>query len=1075
MAKFKEGAKVINVKTKEKGIVVEIYPLYKGMQFYRISFNEGEKDISENDLIENVTLSDPFEKLSRGIFSTFDKYLIENTIFKIKNSSSNYISTLKSSKTIFKAYQFIPLIKILKSPKHRLLVADEVGLGKTIEAGHIMLELRARKELRNVLIVCPKSLQVKWQSELQNRFGLNFKIFEDIKDFTETFKTQASTWGIINYEKLRKPKEKKKGEKENDPKAIRKTDTYFIDSFQVMGKNIDLLICDEAHRLRNNETLLYQGFEEFMNFIKAAVFLTATPIMINQENLYNLLHLLDDVDFNELSIFNNILSINQPFVRALTRLSQEKESLKGIAQELQESEVWIYNNTNNQELLKDFNSSPSQETQIYTEYSDFKWNVKLDELYRNIPLYSKIISDLLNKEDTPQTRAQLQFDISSLNKMNTIFTRTRKKDVTTDWTQAVRNPIPIYIHLNEIEQQFFDKVTEVYKKDDVYIDETDTKIEQGGLGIIQEKRQIASSVYAYLNDMNNLEKGLDKYENFPDSKVEKLIEIIHKVVEQHHKKLIIFALFKKTLYYLQIRLKKAGFDCVMIHGGVKNRVELLSEFRNSDKKNILLSSEVGSEGLDMQFCDVMVNYDLPWNPMVVEQRIGRIDRFGQKSEKVTIYTLIVAGSIQEKIFKRLLERIGIFKSSIGDLEAILDRDLEKSIGNGNDNLWAYLSALEKELYTTQLSETERQEKIENIGRAFYHEKMIAEQVEKDSDNLLINDVYFRNEINRILNRKQYITEGELKNVILQLIDQKLTTCSLKVKDKDKGIYVFCTPKADTNVLVNFLSQYEPDAFDMENDFRSFKNSIRDENEILLTFRQETAYEHESLHFINNYHPLILATLEFIREKSTKVNMDNTFKYQLRTSLLFKGNYLLALYEIKYKKQMNRKLCYETKNITPILFDLRENRVVENWDLARQTMGEIQDSAQRSDVEVKLSSTVLRNIRCELTEAIDQLSDNYYEEEKQRVESRKLLDIQQAEIFYNSKIKKLERRIDCIKWGANFILDKEEKNKSLKILPALNGQLANLKDDKEKAIREIRSIEILPASPTLISISHVTVI
>ena len=76
----------------------------------------------------------------------------------------------------------------------------------------------------------------------------------------------------------------------------------------------------------------------------------------------------------------------------------------------------------------------------------------------------------------------------------------------------------------------------------------------------------------------------------------------------------------------------------------------------------MLSSEVGSEGLDMQFCDVMVNYDLPWNPMVVEQRIGRIDRFGQKSEKVTIYTLIVAGSIQEKIFKRLLERIGIFKS-----------------------------------------------------------------------------------------------------------------------------------------------------------------------------------------------------------------------------------------------------------------------------------------------------------------------------------------------------------------------------------------------------------------------------
>lgn len=1076
MAKFNEGTKVINVKTKDKGVVIEVYEPYKGKQYYKVFINGEEIDLSENDLMENLNLSDPFEKLSRGIFSSFDKYLIENTIFKIENTSNNYIPTLKSSKTIFKAYQFIPLVKILNSPKHRLLVADEVGLGKTIETGHIMLELRARKELKNVLVVCPKSLQIKWQSELQNRFGLNLKIFEDIKDFIETFKTQSSTWGIINYEKLRKPKEMKNEVKIKNLKEKRRNNPYYIELFQKNGKNIDLLVCDEAHRLRNSNTLLYQGFEDFMEFIKAALFLTATPIMINQENLYNLLHLLNDVEFNELSIFNNVLSINKPFIRALNLLNQEKESLKGIAKELQECEVWIYNSINNQEsILKELNGYPGKDSPIYENCSDFRWKKKLSELYKDIPLYSKIINDLLYKEDSPQTRAQLQFDISSLNKMNTIFSRTRKKDITTDWTQAVRNTIPIYIRLNKKERQYFDKITEEYYKDDTYTNETDVRIEQGGLGIIQKKRQIASSVYAYLNTMDNLEKGIDEYANFSDSKVEKLKEIIHEVVEQHRKKLIIFALFRKTLYYLQIRLKKAGYDCIIIHGGIKNRVEYLAEFRNSNKKNILLSSEVGSEGLDMQFCDAMVNFDLPWNPMVVEQRIGRIDRFGQKSKKVTVYTFIVAGSIQEIIFKKLLDRIGIFKSSIGDLEAILDRDLENSSEIGYENLWAYLSTLEKELYTTQLSDTERKEKIEDLERAICREKMIAEQVEKDSNNLLINDVYFRNEINRILNRKQYITEYELKNIINQLIEKKLSTCSLIVKNAEIGIYALCTPKADTKVLFDFISQYESDVPEMEEDFKSFKNSIRGENEILLTFRQETAYEQRELHFVNNYHPLIYAALSFLKRKSKDETRDDTFKYQLATTSIHAGNYLLALYEVKYNKCINLNLIHETKNIFPILFDLDNNIIVENLDLIKQIMGEIQDKAQRSDAKIQLNSEELKYIRCELTDYINRLYDNYYEDEKRRVESRKLLDIQQSDIFYNSKIEKLEQRIRNTEWSAHFAYDKAEKVKIRRILPALNGQLTKLKEDKEIAIRKIKNIELLPASPMLISISYVTVI
>ena len=102
-----------------------------------------------------------------------------------------------------------------------------------------------------------------------------------------------------------------------------------------------------------------------------------------------------------------------------------------------------------------------------------------------------------------------------------------------------------------------------------------------------------------------------------------------------NKKIIVFAIFKKTLKYLNIRLNKAGFKCALIYGDSNiDKNEVLRQFQFDDNINVLLSSEVGSEGLDMQFCNTLVNYDLPWNPMVVEQRIGRIDRFGQESPKV---------------------------------------------------------------------------------------------------------------------------------------------------------------------------------------------------------------------------------------------------------------------------------------------------------------------------------------------------------------------------------------------------------------------------------------------------------
>src|SRR5699024_767188 len=134
-----------------------------------------------------------------------------NTSLKINNTSNNTISSLKASKTLFRAYQFKPLLQFLNSENKRWLVADEGGLGKTIEAGHIMIELHARDELKNVLNICPKMLMDKWRTEMKSKFNFDFKIYQSKRELTEDIDNHRLIKGILNYEKIRSTSKEIKG------------------------------------------------------------------------------------------------------------------------------------------------------------------------------------------------------------------------------------------------------------------------------------------------------------------------------------------------------------------------------------------------------------------------------------------------------------------------------------------------------------------------------------------------------------------------------------------------------------------------------------------------------------------------------------------------------------------------------------------------------------------------------------------------------------------------------------------------------------------------------------------------
>ncbi len=1043
MAKFDKGTIVVNVNTQEKGTIISALPMRRGKQFYDVMIGGQVLQCSENSLIEDVNLSDPFEKLKRGIFSTYDVFLQSTTAFKIMNTSVSAISTLKSSKTLFRAYQFKPLLKLLNSPNRRLLVADEVGLGKTIEAGHIMLELKGRREMRTALIICPISLQLKWQDELMEKFNLRFKIYESMKDLLADFKTQPSVMGIINYEKVRIPRDTKtKGH------AVKETLATYLET---SGRSLDLLVCDEAHRARNSETQTYKGIKALMANTKAALFLTATPIMISQENLFNLLRLLNEEEYTSYSIFQNALRVNEPFIRALSRLNN-REDFASIADDLENAQVTTL-----------------------TEIGDFKYpeTATIASRFKSIPLYTEIIKTLRGTTQNDETRVQLQFDISSLSKMNNIFSRTRKREVTKDYSQAERNPHTYYVTLHDDERQLFDRIIEEYVDDNSYTDEWGCDVMRPGtsLGLVQRKRQVSSSVYAFMNEVESLKSGVDLYRDRPDAKLEKLLEIIDEVVTRNGKKLIVFALFHKTLYYLKLRLAQKGFKSVLMYGGTSNRGELLMSFKDNDDLKILLTSEVGGEGLDMQFCDAMVNYDLPWNPMVVEQRIGRIDRFGQQSPKVNIYNLIVEDSIQEIIYKRLLDRIGIFRSSIGDLEAILDRDLERS-DIPYTNLREYFSALEKELYTTKLSKAEQERKAKDVAQAFVTEEKNAAMIEEQLTNALTNDVSFRNEIEKILNKKQYVTEKELIVFVEQLIRLKLTTCRLEAIDTSKGIYKFIIPKASPKALTNFLTEFQPSDPDLAYECVNLRNRLRDQLEIPMTFSQQTAYDQKGLMFINAFHPIILSALEYFK-RHCDFSKEDTFRYELASDAIAAGEYCLAMYELRYyHNKFNKEQASQI--LFPVLYDITSQEVVEDQEIAKTVWGDAQENARMVPVAMPLPIDLVDGMKIDLSEAIETFDQKIFENQRRRIQSIKLLDLQRSQEFYKNQIARQRAIIEDNEWTVEHNAYSEEAKRAKQILPAQRGRLANLEEEMANELKRISSIDMTRATPVLKSLSYIHV-
>ena len=662
------------------------------------------------------------------------------THIQLSGQLADLVYSMDTTNTDFYAHQYKPVLSFLESPSKGLLIADEVGLGKTIEAGLIWTELRARVDARRLLVVCPKMLCDKWRLELRNRFGVDASILDASELANELQRPPsqfpASQAMIASMQGIRPPLD---WEENTDGDSARRRLAKVLQRGSGQDPLVDLVIIDEAHYMRNPGTATHQLGIFLREVAEHIVLLSATPINLKSDDLFSLLNLVDPDSFAYREQFEQVLRANEPLV--LARLAA---------------------------LAK--NGSPQR---VYEHLRNAVANPALAG--------SKQLQTLINELESwgkrpwrEAEKVRLADRIERVNSLSRVLTRTRKTEVTE--RKVIRDPRVRPVAMAPVESEFYTLVTHTIKQ---YAWEHDIS---DGFLLATPQRQLSSCMYAAAaswggHDSEEVEEMV--YEDLGvqsqtaeisgfrqfllnrirgqysltslrtnDSKFALLAQTLVEYFREYPKeKVVLFSYFRGTLRYLSERFSEIGVETIMLMGGMKeDKSVLIDTFRKDPAIRILLSSEVASEGVDLQFCRFLVNYDLPWNPMKVEQRIGRIDRLGQMADRIVILNLVYAETIDARIVQRLYERLNLFTRALGGLEAVLGEEIQQ---------------LTAELLTGRLSAEEEEERITQTALALEKRNQSEQELEEQAGHLIAHSDYILKKVHAAREFSRQITADDL--------------------------------------------------------------------------------------------------------------------------------------------------------------------------------------------------------------------------------------------------------------------------------------------------------------------------
>ncbi len=554
-------------------------------------------------------------------------------------------------------HQVMVALRVLSKSRPRMILADEVGLGKTIEAGLILKELRARQLVERVLIVVPASLQWQWQQELRSKFNEHFDVLDGalLKSLS---KRGGNPWrrrgNVITSLSL----------------ARRKTHAELI-----VEAGWDLVVFDEAHRVRRSlhgkrvsATLGYQLADELKETVDGMLLLTATPMQLHPYELYSLIELVEPGlcdSFEQYEQNRHQLPRLAEIARNIQQWDILAEAQQNQLKEFFQSHGFDLNKTEGRELALAAleHKHPFTRTMIRNKKADVGGftkrqpeliSVQLEddelELYQDISSY---LRDQYNMAQISQQRA-IGFLMVNYQKMLASSSNAVR-------TALKRRIIKLSAKLG-LER---DSVADIDNTRTIPGDprELSTTIEANNFRLLSTDAKSIQAEIAVLHEL------VSRLGMIRDSKAKALVRIMVQDVPPQEK-VIVFTQFLETQHFLRQTLRHHGYEVEVFNGRMNQQQKDDAVLRFRRRSQVLIATEAGGEGRNFQFAHVMVNYDLPWNPMKVEQRIGRLDRIGQKRD-VIIYNLACKGTIEERILDVLHNRIRLFEESVGSLDPIL--------------------------------------------------------------------------------------------------------------------------------------------------------------------------------------------------------------------------------------------------------------------------------------------------------------------------------------------------------------------------------------------------------------------
>ena len=718
------------------GVVIEKVPS-QSYPTLRVAFSNGTISNAVEMTLRPATLDDPVERFRANQLGTAEQFNLRSVAADLwTRHLHDSLVSLSHARVDLKPHQVSVVHRVVSSYPHRFLLSDEVGLGKTIEAAMIVKELRAREIARRVLILVPSGLVRQWQFELKTKFNETFAIFD--KNTLHYLKSK----GVINPW--------------TDHDSVIASQSWAAWSKErrdeIASVDWDLVIVDEAHHARRQRrggsvtmTNVYRLVSELTSrpeFARRSVlFLTATPLQLQRHELFSLVEMLNPILFASEDDFAE-------HVRALSGLNRLVEELtrEGATSELQEraaallggppsigkgqgvdevverlrarhrlSEVLI---RNRRKVIGGF--QPRQA---------FRWEVEITEDERAVQTEMESIVDEGYKEVERTGRLSVGFLMVMWQKLSASSSRALLKSLVGRRERLLKGEITAGITSDEAEEDLSDDY------------EASTITGQLPTAIDHEVARIDRVI--------ELLKRIEI-----DSKARTFVEKLRELVREDPVcKVIVFTEFRETQEMLIDLCTAQGWAAHRFHGQLNplRKDAAIDAFRVGTGPQVLISTEAGGEGRNFQFAHILVNYDLPWNPMRVEQRIGRIDRIGQE-HPVAIFNFHVQGTIEGRILDVLESRIRLFEESIGGLDPIL--------GEAEADIRSALRATAEQ----------RDRELERVAERLEEQVLRARNAETQLNDFILDTKSFSAEIAQTaLQEKQTVSQRDFELLITELL------------------------------------------------------------------------------------------------------------------------------------------------------------------------------------------------------------------------------------------------------------------------------------------------------------------